>query len=209
MKLVCFDLGGVLVRITLDLREAARRAGLSVADNCPASFADVPEFAEYQAGRMDDSAYAAALGRVLGLSAAEAVAVHNHILIEPYPGTHELVTDLGSVLRTGCLSNTNALHWEEMRGGDRFPHVRQLEIALASHEVRLEKPDPAIFARFEEMAGVNGSDIVFFDDSVVNVRAAAQAGWRSVWINPQGDPAAQIRRALAHDDSGVAPHMFP
>lgn len=197
MRLVCFDLGGVLVRITLDLREAARRAGLSVAHDCPKSFADVPEFAEYQAGRMDNSAYATALGCVLGLSPAEAVAVHNHILIEPYPGTQELVLEVGSVFRTGCLSNTNALHWDEMRGGDRFPHVRQLEVAVASHEVRLEKPDPAIFARFEELAGLKGSDIAFFDDSVANVRAAAQAGWRSVWINPQGDPAAQIRRALA------------
>jgi len=194
MKLVCFDLGGVLVRITLRVPEAAARAGLEHLDVPNVGFGDLACVLDYQAGRIDTTSYLRQLAEVLHGTEGEALAVHNHIPIEPYPGTLELVRSLK--VRTACLSNTNGLHWNEMLHSGRFPNVEALQLKVASHVLSLEKPDPAIFARFEELAGVGGDDILLFDDGPLNVAAARLVGWQSELIDPAGDTAAQMRKHL-------------
>ncbi len=194
MKVVCFDLGGVLVRITLNVAEAGRRAGvLGLPD---ISFGEMECLLDYQSGRMDTNEYVSVLAHALERTTDEAVAVHNHVLIEPYPGTLELIQSLNGQLKTACLSNTNGLHWQEMLGSERFLNVRALELPVASHVLGLEKPHAEIFEAFEQLAGARGKDIVFFDDSVVNVEAATAFGWVAHWIDPSGDPAAQMRELL-------------
>jgi HAD superfamily hydrolase (TIGR01509 family) len=196
---VCFDLGGVLVRITLDIAEAAARAGVAIVGS-PGKFMDYPPFIDFQAGRRSEDAYLMGLGELLGCSVADALAVHNHILVEPYPGTLELLEALeADGVMCGCLSNTNAPHWREMREGDRFPNVARLSVAVASHEHEMEKPNADIFERFRELAGWPHLDeIVFFDDTRANVDAARRLGWRAWLIDPNGDPAQQMRSALQH-----------
>ena len=49
-----------------------------------------------------------------------------------------------------------------------------------SHEVRLRKPDPAIYVLTAERLGVAPREIVFLDDVVTNIDAARRAGWHAV-----------------------------
>lgn len=196
--MVCFDLGGVLVRITLDMAEAAARAGVAIVGS-PGKFMDYPPFIEFQAGRLSEDAYLIGLGEMLGCTAADALAVHNHILVEPYPGTLELIEALeANGVVCGCLSNTNAPHWQEMREGSRFPNVSRLSVAVASHEHQMEKPNAAIFERFRELAGwPHPDEIAFFDDTRANVDAARALGWRAWSIDPAEDTAEQMQVAIA------------
>lgn len=198
IRVACFDLGGVLVRITLDIAEAAQRAGVST-KSVSDSFLDYPPFIEFQAGRLSQDVYLTELGEMLECCSSDALAVHNHILVEPYPGTLELIETLeADGVICGCLSNTNAPHWKEMREGTRFPNVSRLIVAVASHEHRMEKPDAAIFERFREFAGSPPpGEIAFFDDTAVNVQAARQLGWHAHLIDPRQDPVTQIQIALA------------
>ena len=82
-----------------------------------------------------------------------------------------------------------------------YPTVAGLRHKLASHELGLRKPDPAFYKALEKRTGVDGDDILFFDDLAENVRAAAALGWRVVQVDPAGDPAELISRTLA--DHGV------
>lgn len=197
IRVVCFDLGGVLVRITLDIAEAATRAGVVISGS-PGMFMDYPPFIEFQAGRLPEPDYLSGLGSILGCSAEEALAVHNHILVEPYDGTLELIRSLeGDGVVCGCLSNTNAPHWREMRDGARFPNVSRLSVAVASHEHRMEKPDTEIFERFRELADwPDPAEIAFFDDTPLNVEAARRLGWQAWLIDPTGNPAEQLWEAF-------------
>ena len=72
---------------------------------------------------------------------------------------------------------------------------------FASHLARLRKPDEALFAHVERVAGVPAESIVFFDDLRDNVVAAERRGWRGHWIDPALDePIGQIRHHLrAHE----------
>jgi 2-haloacid dehalogenase len=62
----------------------------------------------------------------------------------------------------------------------RYPFLAWFEAILVSGEVRLVKPDPAIFWLLIERYGVDPDRTVFIDDSLANVRAAAGFGFRAL-----------------------------
>lgn len=203
VKVVCFDVGGVLIRIAHFWLDAAAHAGVSVRSEISpaASLTDSPLFSAYQRGAVSEEAYLTDLQDYLGLpSIDDADLVHRHIMIEPFPGVDQIVKSLNLAgILTACLSNTNGPHWREMTESGRFPANEMLRLRLASHELRLEKPDPAIFRAFEARAGASGMEILFFDDSRENVDIAASLGWNSVWIDSALDPGVQIKRTIVNN----------
>jgi len=62
----------------------------------------------------------------------------------------------------------------------RFPFFRHFDGIVVSGEVRLVKPDPAIFLHFLERHGLAAAECVFIDDSPVNVAAARRLGFHGV-----------------------------
>ena len=76
------------------------------------------------------------------------------------------------------LSNTNRLHVEWIDA--QFPEVRPLfDHCVFSHEVRLLKPDPAIYHHVESLTGLPPERHLFTDDILENVAAAEACGWRA------------------------------
>lgn len=198
--LVCFDLGGVLVRINPTWGGAATHAGIATRCNPSAleALGGFEAFEAFQAGALDAHAFLAALAGHLGLEdVAQAEAVHQAILVEAYPGTAELVADLHRAgTATACLSNTNGLHWDRMAHTPEFPAIYALQHKFASQELRLQKPEPAVFRAVEIATGHAPESIVFFDDGELNVKGALACGWRAHVIDPHGDTAAQMRAFL-------------
>lgn len=199
VKLVVFDLGGVLVRVTPTWGAALERAGLPASsDLASIPLGAWPSLVDYQAGRLDETAYFELLGGFLGVSREEAERVHAAILVEPVAGTAELVAELHERgLGTACLSNTNGPHWRELRFSGRFPAISALRAPFVSHELGLEKPQPEIYALVESRMNLLPEQILFFDDHAVNVEAARRAGWQAYTVDPEGDPAHQMRGVLA------------
>jgi HAD superfamily hydrolase (TIGR01509 family) len=197
-RVVVFDLGGVLVRICRTWQHAAESAGVRhalSAELIPLS--GFEPFEEYQAGTSERECYLTHLAEFLGVGVAEALDVHNGILVEPYPGALDLVQELhGRGLRTGCLSNTNEPHWHTMTGTDHLPCVRLTMDRMASHEVQLQKPEPEIYALYERTFGYLPQEVVFFDDTPVNVEAARVHGWNAFTVDPHGDPVVEMRGHL-------------
>lgn len=223
-RVVCFDLGGVLVRLCQTWAEACTRAALPARNAEYLASLGWRELrrhagARYQSGQIECAGYFAELAALSeGLfSAAEFEQLHHAWTLEHYPGALELVRALNALpgMITACLSNTNHAHWVRLvsaDGNNEYPAVVELRYQLASHLLGCAKPDARIYqlayAKLSEAANPGGSplrpsDIVFFDDLSENVRAARDAGWTAFAVDPSGDTVAQMRGLLA--GVGVAP----
>jgi len=199
VKAVCFDLGGVLVQINHTWPDAMKAAG--VAPNGVVlhdhTLSGCPLFDVYQDGRTDDETYVTALAKHLGVKVEDAKEAHKAILGQPYPGTPDLIDELNALgVRTGLLSNTNAIHWVMCHTEERFSHAMRLNVQVVSQEVGCSKPEEAIFRAFEDVIGFKGADIAYFDDSRANINAALKLGWNAFWIDYKQPTEPQMRQAL-------------
>ncbi|MET0592076.1 MAG: HAD-IA family hydrolase [Polyangiaceae bacterium] len=212
IRLVCFDLGGVLVRIRTQWPDLCRAARLDVRGD---SGGDVAERARrllsdaLQLGSLSPDAWLTEVGTALGglYTAEEITALHDAVLVEEYAGVGALIDDLHRAgVATACLSNTNAVHWATMLhhdgsaplpGEPRYPGVKSLRSLNASHLMRLVKPAPEIYRALEGATGFAGAQILFFDDLAENVAAARHVGWIAEQIDPTQPTDVQMRRYLA------------
>jgi glucose-1-phosphatase len=209
--IVCFDLGGVLLRICRSWPEACRAAGLEARNEPPHRAAeDKRRLLSDRHGTGEISLDEWATGVSGALQAAyspdELKRIHHAWLQEEHLGALDLIEALHrSEIATACLSNTNETHWARLvhRDGSRplegppeYPAIVRLRQHFASHLMRLAKPDRAIYERFEQLTGCEGKSVLFFDDTSDNVAAARARGWKAEWIDVAADPVAQMREYL-------------
>lgn len=201
VQLVCFDLGGVIVRCVDSWAHAC-------------AIADVPQLFQeteaevqrrvidaskaFEVGRVDVHGFAEVIAADSDYTPEQAVTVISHWLVELYPGAAELLGDLKAAgVRTACLSNTNHLHWDQMLDpAGAYAAIHGLDHLFASHLIRHRKPDQGIYEHVERELGIDPASILFFDDREENVTAATHALWRAERINPRKDTVGQLRKFL-------------
>jgi HAD superfamily hydrolase (TIGR01509 family) len=204
VKLVCFDLGGVLLRICRTWPEGCSAAGLefrnpshSISSETGGWFAPREINDLYQTGRITCDEFAQRLSQASGnlYSPAEIMQVHRAWILGEYPNVARVIDRIHDVgLETAALSNTNQGHWPQIL---RYDAVRRLRHRLASHELRLHKPDAAIYRELQRRLNRRAGEILFFDDLPENVEAARRVGWLSEQIDPNGCTATQMCEHLA------------
>ena len=91
------------------------------------------------------------------------------------PGADELVDDVRRVAAVGCLSNTNAVHWEAHYA--RAPILDAFRYRFLSFEVGMVKPDEELFEHVAAALPAPRDRVLFLDDNVINVDAAAAVGF--------------------------------
>jgi putative hydrolase of the HAD superfamily len=195
---VMFDLGGVLVRIRREWPALCAAIGLTPSPRStePAMHAvRASALDAYQRGDMSLQACAEQWASTLDATPATGRALLEAIVHEPYPATEALVDELhGLGIVTGCLSNTNAMHWSRMML--EFPVLPKLRHRLASHELLLAKPEAAIYEHAGRVLGLPAARILLFDDLPENCEGARAAGWQACLVDHRGDTAAQMRGHL-------------
>jgi putative hydrolase of the HAD superfamily len=72
----------------------------------------------------------------------------------------------------------------------------RLQHLLASHQLGLHKPDPAIYRAFERRVQCLAQEILFFDDLEENVQSARSVGWQAELIDPMASTSPQIEAVL-------------
>lgn len=208
IRLVCFDVGGVLVRHCRTWQEGCAAAGLPVrasSDSPEASAARRAIAAKFVTGKIEPQEFYEEMSRASGglYTPEEIDLIHAAWLGEEYEGVAEVVRRLveRARVRTGVLSNTNRAHWDRQCGGlecaERYPSIALLENRHASHLLGLAKPDAAIFAEFEKRVGVRGEEILFLDDLAENAATARRLGWNVCEIDYTRGTARQIEQALS------------
>lgn len=197
IRLVVFDLGGVMIRIRHAWSEILAEMDLCLPDGFTSDrLADHRALSEYQNGQIGEEVFLEVLAQEFGFGVDQVREAHQLILREDYPGAAELVKDLRNVgIKVVCLSNTNELHYREFFSG-RFPVCDAFDELLASHRLGLSKPDPAIYQFVEERYGLQGDEIIFFDDNTANIESAKARNWSGMLIDPEGEPPAVIRQEL-------------
>ncbi|MGB6392438.1 MAG: HAD family phosphatase [Candidatus Acidiferrales bacterium] len=93
--------------------------------------------------------------------------------------------------RTAILSNMQAGMVEHVR--QNFDWLSDFDVQVFSCEVRLAKPEPAIFAHLLGCLAIAPGEVLFIDDRAANVEAARAAGIVAI----QMTSVAQLRRDLA------------
>jgi 2-haloacid dehalogenase len=103
---------------------------------------------------------------------------HSRMISHAYDDTVEV---LRALLKRGydvtLLTNFASDTFRETQ--DRFPFLKETRGVTVSGDVRLIKPDRAIFAHHTKAFGLTPESTLFFDDSPANVEAARAAGWKA------------------------------
>ena len=201
VRLVCFDLGGVLVRIARGWDDACRRAGVSLPHVGADAWARHHDLMlRYETGEIDEAGYLCEAPAVVGggVTGDAIVRVFDAWLLGMYDGAGGLLDELNARgFKTACLSNTNARHWNTLNRLDAYAPLRRLDHRLASHELRVMKPAEQAYRRAEAATGFWGDQVLFFDDRRENVDAARAANWKAELIDRADDAIPQVREYLA------------
>jgi putative hydrolase of the HAD superfamily len=114
----------------------------------------------------------------------------NPALEDEYLGRHRLNEGVIEFMRTcqaarmevWCLSNDVAEWSRKLRR--RFELEKYLSGVVISGEVGLRKPNPTIYRMLVVKSGFRMGEIVFVDDNIQNLDAAAGMGLRTVLFGP-------------------------
>jgi len=85
-----------------------------------------------------------------------------------------------------------------------FDWLKNFDFATFSGDIRLIKPDPAIYEHTLQGLGVNASEALFLDDREINIQAARALGINSIRV--QSMP--QLRDDLRSLGFAILPREF-
>lgn len=200
IRLICFDLGGVIVRICRTWKEACLAAGLDLRGPWQHDAPAPPEMhaisIAFSTGKIDFETWCHRMSESLNRLYVphEIARAHKAVLLGEYEGVSEAIDRIhASGLHTATLSNTDAQHWIDLI---KYPAIRKINHLHASHLLQQYKPDPAIYHAFEQQVQATPHEILFLDDLPANIESALALGWHAELIDPYSRTDAQIIAAI-------------
>ncbi|WP_221435334.1 HAD-IA family hydrolase [Algisphaera agarilytica] len=200
IDLVMFDLGRVLLRIADDWDHAAllanlpELAGLTGDLSTKAARGSHHPLAElfdhFETGKVTVVEFFATAAKLADVKVDEVRRVTEAVLIEAFPGAIALLDRLSlEPVKVGCLSNTNAHHWQMFTSREHAAYlpIELFDYPLGSQIVGLAKPDPAIYQYVEDGTEIPPANILFFDDLQENIDAALARGWQAELVSRDTD----------------------
>lgn len=195
-KFFYFDLGKVLVDFSHEnmCRQMADAAGIDPACVREVLFSNRLQW-EYEAGRVSSRQFYESFCRATGACPNyEALALAANNIFAIRPSMLPVVGQLRAAgYRLGILSNTCEGHWEYCLA--RYTILREIfSVYALSYEIRVRKPDAAIFLKAAEMAGCRPEEIFYTDDMASNVAGAKAAGFDAVVYTSAAELMTELRR---------------
>jgi putative hydrolase of the HAD superfamily len=196
VDIVLFDLGGVLI----DFGGVDKMKELAHIDDDELlwhRWLTCPWVRRFECGECSEAAFAAGMVDEwdLDLTPEDFLDQFQSWLGGPLPGAEALLDEVRRTHPAGCLSNTNALHWEQ--NFVRWPILDAFDFRFLSFQLGIVKPDRALFERVAELLPVDADRVFFLDDNLVNVESAREVGFLAAHVRG----VAQARQALV--DTGV------
>lgn len=182
-KAVLFDLGGVLIDIDYHATERAfEELGVSDFKERYTQLAQNELFDRFECGEISPQHF---VNLVLpfaqsGTSPNQVVAAWNAMLGSFPLEKIRLLERLSSTTPLFMLSNTNELHWIEVKRAwqkvTTQPMQHFFSAIYLSHEIGKRKPHPETFEWVCQQMGFEPADVLFIDDSPQHIEGATQAG---------------------------------
>jgi glucose-1-phosphatase len=143
-------------------------------------------FLEYEQGRISTIEFRKNIRELFKIGAFPDEAVDlawNQTLIGPFDDAFELVSEFKSSGKLYLLSNTNELH-QNYFGKECKDLLNLFEHCFYSFEMNMRKPQPEIYRAVLKSIGFRPKEILFIDDSVLNIEAAKALGINVYHITP-------------------------
>ncbi len=178
-KVILFDLGGVLLK----LRDPISTFELQIDESeFLRTWIVSPSVRALESGQIDGEEFSKRMIAEMQLSMnwQELLKRFDNWPAGFYPKAIELLARIPSQYSCAILSNTNAVHWQQVDVPGNFGN--RFERYFLSYETGLLKPDPDSFLQVIASYACRPEEIMFYDDNPLNVAAAANVGMDSVRI---------------------------
>jgi glucose-1-phosphatase len=109
------------------------------------------------------------------------------------PEMLELLDQLRKHVPIAAFTNTMALHWDLLMDRERYSFPQLFSTIFASHLLGDAKPRTEAFKKVLSALGVKPEEVVFIDDSEVNVSCAAQLGIKGIVFKSVESLRAELR----------------
>ena len=192
IKNLIFDFGGVIV----DINPA--RVGQSFKELGVKDLEKVNELAfsrglylELEQGLITPAQFRDGIREVSGLKLTDEQidGAWNSMIIDFPKSRFELLKQLKHNYNIYLLSNTNEIHYNYFNkyvsknlGANKLDDF--FSKCFYSHEMKLRKPDPAIYIQMLETGGMQPSESLYIDDLPENIQAAKELGFNGITHNP-------------------------
>jgi putative hydrolase of the HAD superfamily len=178
---VLFDLGGVLIELG-DVTRLQEMSEVVGTEEIWQQWLASPWVRRFEKGQCSETEFSAGVIAEWGVDIAPRrfLEIFRDWPMGPYPGTTELLAELKRLVPVGCLSNTNAMHWEHQTSV--WPMLDMLDFRFLSFELGLAKPDEAIFHAVDQRLPFCRERVLYFDDVAANAETAMSFGFRSVQV---------------------------
>jgi len=194
IKNVIFDFGGVL--INLDRQrciDSFKQLGMDHVEELINPFAQHGVFMQLEKGEITPAVFRDKIREEFGrLATDEQIdAAWNSFLLDIPDYKLEALLKLREHYLVYLLSNTNEIHWkwscENAFPYKSFGETDYFEETFLSYEMKLAKPDVAIFEAVLETTGIDPKETLFIDDSEANCKAAESLGITTYICKPGED----------------------
>jgi putative hydrolase of the HAD superfamily len=196
IRTVISDLGRVVLWFdnNVFLRKLAERSGKPLQDLRAAVHGDLELIRRFDGGAVTPAVFHA---RVMALSGAamsygEFYEIYNDIFTLNPPVLEVLRAVKAAGYKTLLLSNTDPERFGFIRR--RFPEILFFDGYVLSCELKLLKPDPAIYLAAARLGGSAAAECVFIDDMEENVRGAVEAGLAGIQYLPDTDLETELKK---------------
>lgn len=192
IDIVLFDLGGVLIDFG-GVEAMKRLAGIDDDELLWHRWLTCPWVRRFETGGCSNDAFAAGIVDEwqLDVTPEDFLDQFGSWIGGPMPGAEELVDDVRRTHPAGCLSNTNALHWDQ--NFSQWPILDAFDFRFLSFQLGIVKPDRDLFERVAQLLPVDAQRVLFLDDNLVNVEGARDVGFVAAHVRG----VDEARHALA------------
>jgi HAD superfamily hydrolase (TIGR01509 family) len=196
IRAVISDLGRVVLWFdnNIFLRKLAERAGKPFAEVKAVVHGDLALLRRFDGGAVTPAGFHKQVTGAVGADIPyEAFfEMYNDIFSLNAPAVDVLARVKAAGHKTLLLSNTDPERFAFVR--TRFPEILFFDDYVLSYELKLLKPDPAIYLTAVRLAGAEPQECVFIDDMEENIVGAVAAGLRGIHYRPETDLAAELRK---------------
>ena len=212
---IIFDLGGVLLDLNMQgIGKACQSLGINpelffvktddkISSTVCQGISASKTITDYQIGEMTSEEF---LELILshcakGITKDDIIEVWN-ACIGPIPKERlDMILELRRKgFHTHLLSNTNDLHWEEIKrrylSEEGYTCADLFDNVFVSHEMHLAKPDPEIYHSAVRQIGRPAAQCLFIDDTLINVEAAQHEGLQGAWLDLRKESVCELIRRV-------------
>lgn len=201
IKSIIFDFGAVLIPVDEEgcfqaFEELGARESLPLQKKT---------FHQLELGKLTSREFVEALRPHFfrkNIFAPDLIAAWNKMVPKAIPAQSiALLRKLQKEYRLFLLSNTNALHLDEIRQNSGLFDYRQFsrsfEKMYFSHEAGMRKPDAAFFEKVLEENELKPEECFFVDDRKENVKSAKKLGMNTWHFLPEEQKIEEITKRIA------------